>query len=58
MKKNTFKVEYDTQSIFLVEKIKSILNESFGLDIISLSDEDDETQKFEIVKSENQKINT
>jgi hypothetical protein len=58
MKKNTFKVEYDTQAIFLVEKIKSILNESFGLDIISLSDEDDETQKFEIVKSENQKINT
>jgi hypothetical protein len=58
MKKNTFKVEYDTQSIFLVEKIKSILNESFGLDIISLSDEDDETQKYEIVKSENQKINT
>ncbi len=58
MKKNTFKVEYDTQAIFLVEKIKSILNESFGLDIISLSDEDDETQKYEIVKSENQKINT
>jgi hypothetical protein len=53
MKKNTFKVEYDTQAIFLVEKIKSILNESFGLDIISLSDEDDETQKFEIVKLEN-----
>jgi hypothetical protein len=57
MKKNTFKVEYDTQAIFLVEKIKSILNESFGLDIISLSDEDDETQKFEIVKSENYDTN-
>ncbi|MEY3420959.1 MAG: hypothetical protein RIR48_1248 [Bacteroidota bacterium] len=58
MKKNTFKVEYDTEPIFVVDNIKSILNESFGLDIISLSDDDDETQKFEIVKSENQKINT
>lgn len=53
MKKNTFKVEYDTEPIFVVDNIKSILKESFGLDIISLSDEDDETQKYEIVKSEN-----
>ncbi len=58
MKKNTFKVEYDTQAIFVVDNIKSILKESFGLDIIRLSNDDDETQKFEIVKSENQKINT
>ena len=53
MKKNTFTVEYDTQAIFTVDDIKSILNESFGLDIISLSEDDDETQKYEIVKLEN-----
>jgi hypothetical protein len=53
MEKNTFKIEYDTQAIFLMEDIKSILNESFGLDIICLSDEDDETLKYEIVKLEN-----
>jgi hypothetical protein len=53
MEKNTFKVEYDTQPIFLVEDIKSILNESFGLDIVCLSDDDDETLKYEIVKLEN-----
>jgi hypothetical protein len=53
MEKNTFKIEYDTQAIFLMEDIKSILKESFGLDIISLSNDDDETQEFEIVKSEN-----
>ena len=53
MENNKFKVEYDTQAIFTVNDIKSILNESFGIDIISLSGDDDETQEFEIVKLEN-----
>lgn len=48
MEKNTFKVEYDSQPIFVVDDINAILKESFGIQIEQISPEDDETIEYKI----------
>lgn len=49
MEKNTFKVEYDSQPIFVIDDINAILKESFGIQIECISpDDDDETLEYKI----------
>lgn len=53
MEQNKFKIYYDTQAWQLLGEISSILEQNFGIEIKSLSNDDDETQEYEIIKKEN-----
>lgn len=48
--KNTFKVEYDAQPVFVIDDINTILKESFGIQIECLTpdDSDDEFLIYQI----------
>lgn len=52
MEKNTFKVEYDSQPIFVIDDINAILKESFGIQIECISPDDSETLEYKISRIE------
>jgi hypothetical protein len=51
--KNKFSVSTDYTPWEVVDAINWILKQNFNIEIKSLSEDDDETQKYEIVKLEN-----
>jgi hypothetical protein len=53
MKKNKFEINTDYTPWEVVDTINWILKQNFGIEIKCLSDDDDETQEYEIVKKEN-----
>lgn len=47
---NQLKVEYDSQPYFVVEDINAILKQNFNIEIVCLSEDNEETLRFEIKK--------